>query len=447
MRYIDSGRRDPKEALGTWLQGVQVGELAEIRWQTGFFGADALGILLPILEGARKQDCLIRVLVGSNDCSTSVGDLNRLATAIGIPSPNASLGVVAFSGAFFHPKVVHFSRTDGTQFAYVGSANLTRSGISGIHVEAGVLLDERDGDNGEELDRVRLAIDRWFDEQPPGIWRVERASDIDELLQDGILKPDLPEGPARTAPKSTRSGNLPTLKPLLDLPKPPDTERDYNYTSFSQAEPTIPVAPRSGFPGYMLFDPAASAPTKGARALTGTTLPGGVVGLVTRLNRDSGRHFIGAPGTANQSIPVATVHTIRFGLFGVHGRPRAEFDLMIRYVGSQGEAMRAPGQTSIMGYGYTPTESGSRDIRMVIPATVRTVREALALQGDPIPEEGDFAFLEWPTTRVPEFRLTYLDRTSPLAAEAATLFQDAAEAGNSVGDGACWLPKGLSPSW
>jgi len=40
MRYLDSGQRDPSQALGTWLQGVMTDEVTEVRWQSGFFAAD-----------------------------------------------------------------------------------------------------------------------------------------------------------------------------------------------------------------------------------------------------------------------------------------------------------------------------------------------------------------------------------------------------------------------
>ena len=67
-------------------------------------------------------------------------------------------------------------------------------------------------------------------------------------------------------------------------------------------------------------------------------MPGGNVGLVIRLNKDSARHWLGRDGTANVSIPVPTVSTLRFGMFqGKYSRPRVEFNIEMRYIGATGQ--------------------------------------------------------------------------------------------------------------
>ena len=50
---------------------------------------------------------------------------------------------------------------DGSEAAYVGSANLTPPGLS-LHVEAGILLDSNDGDPASILREIATAIDAWF---------------------------------------------------------------------------------------------------------------------------------------------------------------------------------------------------------------------------------------------------------------------------------------------
>jgi len=125
MKYLDSGSRDPAEALGHWLEAIlRDNDVAEIRWQSGFYTADGLGFLAPALERIRDEGGPVVAIVGSNNCDTLRVDVERLLPLLGIPRQRALLGVVSFGGAFFHPKTYHLTRRDGTQAAYVGSANL-----------------------------------------------------------------------------------------------------------------------------------------------------------------------------------------------------------------------------------------------------------------------------------------------------------------------------------
>src|SRR6266487_2353009 len=125
MRYIDSGTRDRSQALGTWLTDIFAADVREVRWQTGFFSADSLGIIQAPLAQLSEEDRPIRALIGSNDRSTLGADVEALVTTLGIPRSKAALGVVTFNGGYFHPKTFHIRRSDGSQASYVGSANLT----------------------------------------------------------------------------------------------------------------------------------------------------------------------------------------------------------------------------------------------------------------------------------------------------------------------------------
>lgn len=189
MRYIDSGRRDPASAVGSWFQSiVQAGDVSAIRWQTGFFSADGLGHLAPTLDSLRRTGGTVTALIGSNNGDTLASDIDRLITLMGIPRPNAHLGVISFSGAFFHPKVYHFTRQDGAQAAYVGSANLTSAGIGSLHVEAGVLLDTRAGDGLSQLQQIADAIDQWFAvPNISGLSIVGGSQTVVQLLASGVL--------------------------------------------------------------------------------------------------------------------------------------------------------------------------------------------------------------------------------------------------------------------
>ena len=163
------------------------------------------------------------------------------------------------------------------------------------------------------------------------------------------------------------------------------------------------------------------------------------------------RLFGAEAGTANMSLPTGTVITLRFGRQGrgqYPKRPRAVFNLLVRYVGVVNTfVLPNPHESSVMAYGYLPRERGHKDIRMLIPASVRTLIPQLQGAGLLLPTDGDFAFLEWPTPADPTFRLSFLESGSPLAQTAQQLFTGAATSQQLLGDNACGLPAGMSPPW
>ena len=163
---------------------------------------------------------MTRCLVGSNDSGTGAKDVCALAEALGLPRPGAKLAVAAFANGFFHPKVVHIRRIDGSQAAYVGSANLTASGVLGRHIEAGVLLDSAYGDAAIELEKIAAAIDAWFVGVREGCFHIEHAGAVEDLVARGVLakeaEPDDSRAPVRKSAKGEMPA-LPTLSPLLKL--------------------------------------------------------------------------------------------------------------------------------------------------------------------------------------------------------------------------------------
>ena len=467
MRYIDSGERDRSQALGRWLEESASDDIAEFRWQTGYFTVDGLPVLLPLLERLLAAQRLVRALVGSNDPPTYAADVKELVRALGIPRVYAALGVVSFAAGLFHPKVYHFTRADGSVTAYVGSANLTWQGVSGTNVEAGLLLDSRDGDPAVVLDSIGAAVDAWFTIARAGVSFVQSDADVDELTAKGILADaPLPAPPRREATgpggQVVREG-LARLVPLFTVPKFARTLPAVPAVPAVTAVPALPApapappapalaaqpaAPRGDYPAYFLFAPGVAVPTIGAAAVSGAVLPGAASGLIVRFNRDNGRHLQGRTGTANFSIPIATLNTFRFGLYaGNFVRPRAEFELLMRFMGAAGETRHPAADTNIMGYGYAPGEPGHQDIRMLIPAALKHFTHAIAAAGSVPPGVGSDALLEWPTLAEPEFRLTLLEPGSALALSAAQVFNSAAAAGQLVSGGACWLPNGFSPPW
>ena len=457
MQYIDTGARNADEALGTWLVEVLAEPVSELRFQSGFFAVEALGVFVPTLHALASDDRVVRLLIGSNSPGTAAADVRLLVEHVGLPRSNGQLGVVRYSNAFFHPKVYHLRRSDGSSCAYVGSANLTPPGLRSQHIEAGVLLDTRAGDPPLLLERIATAIDDWFDVARDGLYLVNDAQAVDDLEDEGILA----HGPPPSA-SSGGSGNgngdgptLPSLHPLVALPSTPapPTLATTGGTVYPSAASGAggASAVKEDFPGYLLFAPDALAPTQGANALSGSALPGNSAGLILRLNNDSARHFGGTPGTANVSVPVATLSTLRFGIRGTGNypqRPRAEYQLVIRYIAETTTlAPPDPVNTNVMAYGFLSGETGHGDVRLVVPAAVKYLAAAIEDAGLPVPQSGHVALLEWPTVAAPLFRLSFIEEGSALYSQTEELYDDAAASHHLVGDGACWLPPGLSPSW
>ena len=140
---------------------------------------------------------------------------------------------------------------------------------------------------------------------------------------------------------------------------------------------------------------------------------------------------------------------MRFGVFqGKYQRPRAEFDLRMRYVSNLGAYEVASSSTNVMVYGYAPGESGHGDVRMVVPAApARAIRDHAATHGFHVPTANDPMILEWPTPADPTFKATFIDPADPLFATVDGMLATASAGGALVGQGACWLPAGISPNW
>jgi hypothetical protein len=146
MRYIDSSIRSSEETVAFWMQEAVQAGIRELRCQSGYFTLEGLSLLLPALKKCASDGSTVRLLIGSNQGVTVASHVAFIAGTLGIPRENVSIGIVSFDGSLFHPKAYHIVRTDGTQTAYVGSANLTGPAIEGSNIEAGVILDTREAD-------------------------------------------------------------------------------------------------------------------------------------------------------------------------------------------------------------------------------------------------------------------------------------------------------------
>ncbi len=188
MRYIDNGIGDPRDdALFPWLETMLTADVVGIRWQSGFFETSVLGVFIPLFQRLAKEHLDTIVLIGSNDGETVSSAVHKLVEVLGLPRPNALLGVVSYADGFYHPKTIHLRYSSGRQVAYVGSANMTARGINGLNIEAGILFDSDEGDPIESLTSISSASRAWFDQQPKGLFTLRSHDDVIELERRQIL--------------------------------------------------------------------------------------------------------------------------------------------------------------------------------------------------------------------------------------------------------------------
>ena len=452
VRYLDSGSRDPSQALGTWLSEQLDASVGSLRIQSGFFSVDALPTIDSALQRLCENQGTIDLVVGSNDGGTVSRHLSALIEAMQMPRAGSRLAIVYYKGSYFHPKTYHLGRADGSQAAYVGSANFTMPGVSARHVEAGLVLDTRQGDSPDILNQIATASQDWFNGTRVGVEIIGGPADVERLLVEGLIR----SNPApRVAAAAGAGGKLPQRPTLAPLFVPPPLKGPANDVAPDAISPeTAPAAiylpsiqRTPPYPPYMQFSPDDEGVTRGIEALSGSGL-GTAVGLIMRLSRDNDRHWREAPGTANISIPVSTASTLRFGLFGPRSRPRAEFGLRLRHIDDQGTIGPVDGETNVMSFGFTPGDVGHQDLRMVLPRPpIAEMRRRLIATGRPLPKAGDLALLEWPITGDPTFRLTTLKPDSELGKKVAEIWGAATAAGETVSRGACWMPQAVSPEW
>lgn len=327
MKYHDTGSRDPSEALSTWLQEVINDEVSEFRVQTGYFSAKALGLILPVLERSAQSNLLTNFLLGSNNASTLKLHVEKLFELLGMPRTNAHLGIVSFGMGLFHPKAYHIRRNDGSQAAYVGSANLTREGLA-LNIEAAISLDTRDGDTDTEISKIAAAIDGWFTlPARQGFTLVDQPDVIEQLAAKGILaKTPLPKQPGGGVGLGTIQPILARLTTLPTVPMPAAADAD-SADDFDQSP--VPVAAPA----------TAVAPVLGTTAIS-TPAPGQTSTLQTFANKNAFWIETGAltGGSRNQlDLSMVTEHGTISGsisLFGVSGGATgAVTPVTIRYQG------------------------------------------------------------------------------------------------------------------
>lgn len=184
-RYLDSGTGTEGQCLGDWFAANMADDLRAFRCQFGYFGYDAIIDFESAIRSIAANGLPVHIVLGANKRALYSDDLTDVL-GLFTPSDTTSLTVVTFRNAEFHPKVVQIERPDGALAAVVGSSNLTPAGM-GRNVEAGVVLDTRDGDDAAALSEIAAAIERWHSLEDDAVFQIQGIADIDALIAARVI--------------------------------------------------------------------------------------------------------------------------------------------------------------------------------------------------------------------------------------------------------------------
>jgi hypothetical protein len=210
--YIDSGSGQAGQDVGHWLDANVVAGIQEFRCQFGYFRYSAIQPFADVIRDLAAAGGQVHFVLGSNFGSLIAADAQRLLRVAA--GAHASLSIVAFADAEFHPNTVHIVRGDGSITAVVGSSNLTVRGL-GQNVEAGVIFDSHAPDPADQLERIRTAIDWWrevasnaaaYPQVAPAVFPITTDDDLRQLAERGII--NLP----KSKRPRLRSGDGPVVK-------------------------------------------------------------------------------------------------------------------------------------------------------------------------------------------------------------------------------------------
>lgn len=214
-RYLDTGANDSSHSLGHWLDVNLVSGIREFHAQFAYFTFSALKPYAEILRSVVAAGFPVHLVLGSNEKSLIADDL-RQALKIMENAPNASVTVIAYSNAKFHPKTVQIVRSDNSAVAVVGSGNFTHRGL-GWNVEAAIVLDAAEGDDAVVIGEVASAIDRWRFLRESGVFPIQAEADIKALLSAGIISLSPP--PRQSSASLTVGSNVQSTALLGSRPR------------------------------------------------------------------------------------------------------------------------------------------------------------------------------------------------------------------------------------
>lgn len=207
MRYLDTGFGHPDQTLGKWLEAALAGKPSGLWLQSGYFGYESLAIHDSALRKIAAAGDPTHVVLGANEMSLTADDLKRLIDAVG-GGVGASVTVISYSNALFHPKTYVIRDELGEYRAYVGSANMTGAGV-GLNVEAGIGLSTAEGDDAGQIAAIRDSIESWHDRDQDGVFRIATPEDVDELVSARIVSLTASRPPRTSAKRTSATATTP----------------------------------------------------------------------------------------------------------------------------------------------------------------------------------------------------------------------------------------------
>lgn len=222
MRYIDTTKQNIDETLGEWFANEARTPIRSIHFQVGYFSVAGLRPLAPILRGVRAGTTKLNAAIGSNDQSTGVDDVKSLLSLTGPLQNKSSLSIVTFDAGLFHPKVYAIKRQDKSKAIYIGSSNLSGPAFGGLNVEAGIILDDNDGDDTSSYKSIIGIIEQWSRCSLLGARPANNDTEVDQLLTAGYLRQkSIPQPGLSTAssPRKTSNPSGARRRPFKNWPR------------------------------------------------------------------------------------------------------------------------------------------------------------------------------------------------------------------------------------
>lgn len=248
--YLDSGSNDPTQCLGYWFSQNIVDGIIGFHAQFGYYGYKALYPFGDAIKDIASAGNPVHLVLGSNKGLLKETDL-RWTFGLIDGAADASLKVISFGNAEFHPKTICVQRADKTFAAAVGSANLTLPGL-GRNAEAIITLDSSSDDPQLFQDMI-AAVQRW-QAGIDGVYPVTSTGDIDDLKlakligvpQPPVVRPGRQSGsaPGVNNPGTRTSSWTPPIKPAaMAAPAPPTIPpKSPGTATRPQATATLPAA-------------------------------------------------------------------------------------------------------------------------------------------------------------------------------------------------------------
>jgi hypothetical protein len=377
VQYLDTGDRDPDHTLFRWL-APRLATARYFGFQTGYFSADGVFPFEADLRRIVASGGAVRAVIGANEDSIRSSDVTYLLALVD-GSHASSVAIVAAEDVLMHTKAYYIEAADGSRSAYVGSANLTGSGLAS-NIEAGVVL-ESSGVAASVLDEIKVAIEAWLTGSRPNA-EVISLSDVPQLVADGVFdvpRPPRPQASARGRRRRLR--RFPRLGSILSLP------RRRRSRAISR--------------------PAHRAPAP--------TPPPGLTPIVKQLSaRQDTKGFRGEVGTPYVALPSELASSLPLVPSGRRSDPKMDVEIRARYVEYPTEVITsgadAPNITFVGAGGPSPSH---RDLRLNLSkAIVDGLRYVAHSHGFDPPQPNDPLVIEF-LGRGDVLRLTFV-RDEPL---------------------------------